>query len=64
MAFTLESTQESFRKLSGLHLPIIGKDVHAFAETARKNLEKIENNEVPRKNSNFKAILTDIETDN
>ena len=59
-AFTLESLKKASEN-SEIAAAIIGKDIHALAETARKNLEKIETNEVPRKNSDFKVIITEIE---
>ncbi len=62
MAFTLEATKKALENTQSASA-IIGKDVQAIAETARKNLERIENNEIPWKDSKFKAVITQIETE-
>ena len=59
-AYTLESLKKALEN-SQTAAAIIGKDIHAIAEAARKNLERIETNEVPRKNNDFKAVILEIE---
>ena len=61
-AFTLEAVKKALEN-TVFAATLIGKDIVELAETARKTLEKIESNQIPRKNVDFKAIITKIETE-
>ena len=59
-AFTPDALKKALENTQ-IASAVIGKDVNGIAENARKNLERIETSDVPRKNSDFKSIMTKIE---
>lgn len=61
-AFSPEAVKKAVEN-SATAFTLIGKDINKLAETARKNLERIETDDVPRRNPEFKAIITEIETE-
>ena len=61
-AFTQEAIKKAVEN-SESAFTLIGKDIKKLAELALTNLQRIETNEVPRRNSDFKTVITDIEVE-
>ena len=61
-AFTQEAIKKAVEN-SESAFTLIGKDIKKLAESALTNLQRIETNEVPRRNSDFKTVITDIEVE-